>query len=223
VTLKAYHDQPNFAPAAWVTQQMASPDYPSLQWQLVAQLLYYSDPARCQYVHLVDGGISDNLGVTPLLLQRQQEANDLSIGQMIDREHVRHVAVIMVNAANRPDKDWTMRAHPPGAVAILNKAISGLMTNSTVAASRDLRLRAVTASADRPDVDFALIEIGFDNLPSEAERSFFENVATTLALSTETYDRLIQVGSRLLAENPEYQRFVAGLGGTTLSSEPSQR
>jgi NTE family protein len=212
LALRAYHHQEDFVLPNWVTEQLNFPDFPSRAWQQASQLHYYTDEERSQWVHLIDGGVTDNLGVTPLIHPARDEINDLSIGQMVDPERVRHGLFIMVNAATHPDTDWTMRSHPPGGIAILNKAIAGLMSNTTVSASRALRHRAITARADNPDVSITLVEIGFANLPVE-EKSFYRNVATSLFLATETYERLIEVGARLLAESEEYQRFVASLNG----------
>lgn len=212
ITLRSHHVAPAFDLPEWIAAELASPEYHSLSWQQANQLTYYTDPEHCGYVHLVDGGVTDNLGVRPILAPRREAMNDLSVRQMVDPDRVRRLLLIMVNAANRPDTDWTLRAHPPGALAVLNQAISGLMSNTTASTTRDLRERLQLASATQ-HIDVTVVEVGFDALPEE-ERGYFLNIATSLGLSMETYERLIGVGARLLAENPEYRGFVESLGGT---------
>jgi NTE family protein len=224
IGLRVYHGEPNFALPDWITQQMASPDYPSLAWQQANQMAYYLDPAKSEYVHLVDGGITDNLGVRPILSPPREDRNDLSVRQMVDITRVQHMLFIMVNAANQPDSNWTRRAHPPGALAVLGKAIGGLMSNTSASMARALRKRLVTAreivAGRHMQADITVVEVGFTAVPVE-ERSYFLNVATSLGLSTETYDRLIEAGARLVADSPDYQRFVAMLGGSVTPSPSS--
>ena len=58
------------------------------------------------------------------------------------------------------------------------------------------------------------IHLAFENLEDPAERLFFENVSTALALDEETVEKLIEVGGRLLYKNKEFQRLVKDLSGT---------
>lgn len=220
IGLRVYHEQPNWVLPEWITQELASSEFSSMDWQQANQLTYYTRPEQSQYVHLVDGGITDNLGVRPVLSAPRRSQNDLSVRQMVNLDRAKHVLLIMVNAANQPDSDWTRRAHPPGALAVLNKSIGGLMSNTSASMSRSVEERLMTAQQRNQGTSITLVEIGFSDLP-EQERGYFLNIATSLGLSTETYDRLIDTGARLLAESPEYQQFVTALGGTVTPVHPT--
>ena len=61
------------------------------------------------------------------------------------------------------------------------------------------------------DVRATLIEIGFDDLLSEEERTYFNALPTSFNLPPEAIDRLREVGARQLRDSPEYQRLVREL------------
>ena len=63
-------------------------------------------------------------------------------------------------------------------------------------------------------------EAGADDPVAQAledpeERSYFEQVPTSLSLDDDVVDRLIEVGRRLLRESPEYRELLTKLGATT--------
>ena len=52
---------------------------------------------------------------------------------------------------------------------------------------------------------------------SNADIAFFNRIPTSFSLSDEQVDKLIAVGHELLRGNPDYQRFLADLGGARAS------
>ena len=61
------------------------------------------------------------------------------------------------------------------------------------------------------DIKFYLVEIKFDALKDEAERSYFKHLPTSFKLSEEVVDELRAVAHRILNESPEYQRLLRDL------------
>jgi NTE family protein len=213
IVLRNHEDRPDFTVPAWVEEGLALREYSSDNYQQARQMAVYADPETSPYVQLVDGGISDNLGVRSLLNPPHGAVNDMSVASMVDTDRVKRVAIIIVNAANQPDSMWPLHPTPPSKLGVLNAAISGLISSNTYAVSRMLRERLATVHEER-GLEVSLIEVGFDSIEDEETRSFFRNVATSLALSSETYHRLIVEGARLLVQSPEYQRLVRELNGT---------
>ena len=54
-------------------------------------------------------------------------------------------------------------------------------------------------------------QVTFDNLKDPAERAYFKQVKTRLALPAEQVDRLREAGGRLLREAPAFQRLLSDL------------
>ena len=73
----------------------------------------YEDPAR-PYVHLFDGGLSENLGLTAVLSGLRALKVDPDETVLPALRRARKVVVIAVNALRFPEVDWDRSAAPPG-------------------------------------------------------------------------------------------------------------
>jgi NTE family protein len=61
------------------------------------------------------------------------------------------------------------------------------------------------------DIDFYLIEVDFDALSAEGERSYYKNLPTSFHLSYEAVDLLRAAGRRILLHSPEFERLLRDL------------
>ena len=64
------------------------------------------------------------------------------------------------------------------------------------------------------DIEFFLIEVKFDALRDEAERSFLKQLPTSFSLTPEQVDILRATARRIMAESPEYARLLKRIGKT---------
>ena len=82
----------------------------------------YLDSKQHPYIHLVDGGVSDNVGMRGVLdaLELLEALHDAGVPTPLDR--VRRVVVFVVNSLSSPPTTWDESESPPGTVDILLKA-----------------------------------------------------------------------------------------------------
>ncbi len=181
------------------------------------------------FIHVVDGGISDNLGLRGVLegLEVLEASPEFRASAGLDR--LDRVAVIVANARSAPRTDWDRHETPPGIVAQLLQSSSvpidrnsyeliQLMKDTAERweSQRQLvvarqRLAGATEGEARARVRriaaFA-IDVSFDAIADPDERGYFMNLPTTLALPSETIDRVREIAGRLLRESPEYQKLL---------------
>ncbi|MGA3006354.1 MAG: patatin-like phospholipase family protein [Opitutaceae bacterium] len=197
-------------PAAWpafaqqVNAELSDPQVPR---RVATAIRSYFDTSSRPFIHLVDGGLSDYLGLHGLL--------DMSLPtRNIDnalREHhhadIRNIAVIVVNAAAERSAQWNTRSHL--SIPQVLRAVSNAVTqyNGTRALA-DFRRRLESWRQDGVGRAFHLVEISFDQLADPEERSLLLNLPTSLSLPAETVDRLRKVGARLLRESSAFQEFL---------------
>jgi NTE family protein len=55
------------------------------------------------------------------------------------------------------------------------------------------------------------VEVSFDVISDEKERSYFKGLPTSFVLADEEVDELRAVGRRLLRDSPEFQKLLAEL------------
>jgi NTE family protein len=174
----------------------------------------YEDPAR-PYVHLFDGGLSENLGLTEVLraFELLKVAPDETVLPALRR--ARTVVVIAVNALRFPEVDWDRSPAPPDTDTLMDQMWSIPVDRISLDAVEQVREKLAAwqaeAPAGGPERRGYLAQVTFDSLKDPAERLYFKRVKTTLTLPKEQVDRLREVAGRLLREAPAFQRLLADL------------
>ncbi|MDP2838933.1 MAG: hypothetical protein Q8O11_02670, partial [Syntrophales bacterium] len=58
------------------------------------------------------------------------------------------------------------------------------------------------------NMKLAVIDLSFDGLSEPSEKAFFNGLPTSISLTGEQVEKLIEVGGRLLEENPDFREFM---------------
>jgi NTE family protein len=187
------------------------------------------------YIHVVDGGVADNIGVRGVLEALEELAASAAFQGEVGFGAIRRVVLIVVNARSAPRTDWDRVESPPGVIAQLLQA-SGVPIDrysfETVELMKDraeitkwrrellvarARLAGKTeaeAEASVPKVSLEVLDVSFEAIPDPKERDYFMNLPTSFVLPAEDVDRLREVAGRLLRQSAEYETVVRDLGGT---------
>jgi NTE family protein len=168
------------------------------------------------YIHLVDGGVTDNLGLRSImdgLLVTEATGVDT---EKLDR--VRRVAILLVNAEQRTKVDWDRKPNPPG---ILNLGVRSSSIPMAKYSYETIELLSEKIEhwkelADKHrgqtgTLEFYLIDVNFGNLPDPEERVYLQNLKTSFNLPDGDVDRLRKAAGELVRQSPEYQRLLADL------------
>jgi NTE family protein len=177
------------------------------------------EPGR-PYIHLLDGGLADNIGLRAPYMALSSDASPWSVLSRINQGRVRRVVVITANAKTKPSHDWDQRRRAPGVFSVLGFVTSGPMDNysfDTVQMVRDFftqqnaDAKSVNACAARikdacgvtsPDqrrvVDFFAVELSFDAVDDDALRGCLDNLPTSFVLPEKTVALLRVVARSLL-------------------------
>ena len=213
--------------------------------QRYEELVELQDSAARPYLHLVDGGVSDNVAVRAIveMLEAVDVSNRLDAIPLL--RDVRRIAVIVVNAVTSPAVDWGRIESAPGivdqlwqassvpidrysyeSINLLNDIVSrwALERRLAMAEARLAGKDELAEELSRPSIDLYAIDVSFRDIADPGERHYFENLPTSFALSPEAVDRLREVAGRVLRASPAYSRLVQALGGDPATSfiEPSQ-
>lgn len=184
--------------------------------RLAQALVSYLDAEDRPFIHLVDGGVADNLGLRGLLDMSAMNGGFSEMLKLCRFNRVRKIAVIVVNAAAKHGARWNHGSNP-GVVDVL-QAVSEHATHQASARTiaefkaglEDWRTRPEPETAEAAAIPRAyhLVEVSFDRLSDPAERRFFRELPTSLTLPAVTVDRLREVGGRLLRESRAFQQLL---------------
>lgn len=99
----------------------------------------YEDAGRRPYIHLLDGGISDNIGVRAVATAFTEEDSGWGVPEKIREGRIRRLAVIIVDAKTAKNLDKDGKPRPPGVVSVLLASASNPMANYSTETVERLR------------------------------------------------------------------------------------
>lgn len=219
ITLSNYAGNCSFTQPDWITRALGSRRESVRRYAVASDLQSYLDSGKRKYIHLLDGGLSDNLGLRATLDRLALAGNAAELAETYGRNGLRRLVHVVVNAQARhdyPQLDQFAEVPTLNAIAFTVSNTTDRFNVETLAyartamidAARELAQRQAKAGVpDGDDVQAMLIEIGFDDLDNDEERAYFNALPTSFNLPPEAIDRLREVGSRLLRASPDYQRL----------------
>ncbi len=172
----------------------------------------YANKEDRQYIHMVDGGITDNLGLLAIYEMVEIAGGARAFMQSIGATSAPKLVVISVNASARPQYPLEASNRVPSIENTIN-AMTDAQLHRTNARTLDLFKRSLARWAEdlsTPErrVEPYFVEINFDSLVQPSRRLFFHQIPVGFSLNRAQVDNLIQVGRELLNLDPEYRRFV---------------
>ncbi len=175
----------------------------------------YHDADR-PYVHVFDGGLSENLGLAEVITAFEILRVDPASPLLPGLRSAHKVVVIAVDALRFPEVDWDRSPAPPGTGTLEDQMwsipVDRISVDSVELVRERLAAWQAEAPADGPGRrQFYLAHLTFDDLPDPADRAYFRRVQTSLALPREQIDRLREAGARLLQGAPAIRRLLADL------------
>lgn len=177
----------------------------------------YTNHVHHQFIHLVDGGVSDNLAIRPLLRVIEERGEPFSA--LTPKDAPTKVVFVVVNSQTRVIPDWSRHEWQPGFIFQLigfSESVMSAYSEDTLELFNSLVAEWTEETQKRRvKIEFYPIEISFKNLPERKDREFFNQVPTSFSLPGPTVDRLKRAGGDLLRASPEYQRLVRDLGGVS--------
>lgn len=231
LTLENHAERSVEAPALRGTRERALAD--GAPPDLTRHHFSYLDAKDRPFVHLVDGGVSDNLGLRGALDGGALNGGVAGLLNHLKQPQVKKIALVVVNAAAEHGRRWNRRRHPDvvdvvQAVAEQANHLANARTladlraeltrwceqpmAATAAAMSATGMSARATGAPATDRAFYLTEVSFDQLADPEERRFFNELPTTFSLPPRTVDRLREVGGRLLRESASFRKLRAAFG-----------
>lgn len=231
VTLKNYRPCETKSPPGWLKQAARTSWYldpPRVAWGRTASA-YASGQKK--YVHLLDGGIADNLGVSePYRLLTGDDVAPL-FKDDIAKGRIRKILFVMVNARSAKPSELDSRQATPGIVSMLTASIGSSIDRATFSTAERLRnllmtdFRGIANDAEAAGArDIAanfrvvanntrFIAVDFDAIGNPACRESFHSIATSWALSAREIDALNAMGEALLTQHPDFPAVLGMVDG----------
>ncbi|PJO77965.1 patatin-like phospholipase family protein [Neisseria brasiliensis] len=178
--------------------------------------LQYSDSQSRPYIHLLDGGLTDNLGMRSLLDMTEVYSSNMLVQQMSTHK-IKRIMVINVNAQNQINSDLDKTAAVPGMRDVVNAIIDIPIGKYSQESLR--RFRAFTdrwneaqyKDANGNPISLTFVSLSLRDLPESPLRDTVLNIPTSFYLPGDDVDNLRTAAAELMRHSKEYQGLLKEL------------
>jgi NTE family protein len=230
ISFKNFSNKCKYVAPAWLEQAKRGGRVGA---QRATELLSLLDAEKRPYIHLLDGGLSDNLALRGIIEGSGLQGNFEKLLMLAGVKNVKKLVILAVNAETSPDVMEFRSDHIP----VISKAMSSMIDIPINRYSFDTttlinmgvekwqaELKSKPRSADSPwakDAEIYFINASLSEIVDPDERIALMKIPTTLYLTDEQIDRLVMVASKLIRGNPEFQRLMKDIaapsdGSTTV-------
>ncbi len=184
----------------------------------------YMDRSRRPHVHLVDGGLIDNLGLRVAGDFAVEQGGFYELVDALGYRDVSHVVFISVNAETDPNYAIDQSADTPNFFQTLNALklpgrahsyeVAEQLRSSFEVWRDEVRKRRPLPRGAAPDAgpQFYFIDVSLQAIEDEDERNGFQSIPTALTLDPDAVDRLRAIARKLLLGSPDFKKLVSDLG-----------
>ncbi len=224
ISLKNYAGQCGFDPPRHLVEENRNPRGRKRRNELRS----YLDSEKRPYIHLLDGGLADNIGMRGVL-ELSALVDDIEASfEVLGAKKIQKLVYLMVSAETMPDLNHYKLDELPSLTRALN-ALIDIPINRYSDDTFELMRQAVTewrtqlqhrvrreSGVFTPDVEIYFINASLSELEDQEEQARLMRIPTNLALSNDQVDQLISAASKLIRNDKEFQRLLRDLGKEVL-------
>jgi NTE family protein len=175
------------------------------------------------HVHLLDGGLSDNIALRGILEGTSVTGGLEAVFQNAGVKQVKKLVILSVNAETSPD----IKEYRSDEIPVFTRSINSLVDIPINRYSADTLLltrfavemwrnniRKLSPSVEAVlgrDAEIYFIDANLGRIDDPVEQEYLMKIPTTLYLTDEQIDRLLLAASRLIYRDPAFQRLMNDL------------
>lgn len=183
----------------------------------------YNNVQERPYIHLVDGGLADNLGVKRIIDSIASSGGLARSLRLRGVRGIRKLVFLSVDAGRTMSFAADRVDSVPSSIEVAKGVEFGLLshyaaeTQAAFAEEIEKWRREIHLAASEPDSPFApdadlyYIEVGLRDYPSQATRAELLAIPTAYTLDEKQVDELINAGHEILDTNTEFKRLLTDL------------
>jgi NTE family protein len=175
----------------------------------------YSNKESRKYIHFVDGGITDNMGLRAMTDVITISGGPSAMINKMQRKVPRRVVLLSVNASTEHNSDMDKATVQPSMLDALNAMTEVQLhryNSATVdKVKEDLDIWTEQMSTSEHPLTTYFIQVSFEETPQLKLKLFLNKIPTSFSITDEQVDSLISSARNLLRANPEFQRLLSDI------------
>lgn len=175
----------------------------------------YMDHENHPYIHLIDGGVADNLGARAMTERLEAFRNGFSL--LVESNKPKSIIMITVDAevepvhsvdesAEKPSLGDTLEAFSNIQFQLFNNETRILLSNKLDELKRRLE-------SEGARVDLYKVPVAFASVHGKSLKEHLNSLPTSLELSSSDVDLLERTGAELVRHNKEFKAFLKTVDG----------
>jgi len=222
ITLKNYASKCSVSPIIWSSKDVS--DKEKKRYEQALRIKKYRDSEKYKYLHLVDGGVADNLGIRSLIDMTAYHGNSMwNVLKTYKMQQTKKLIFIVVNASGFPNIKAAKSRITPSTFDVIDTTTSIQSNKYNVETLDYLRGKfplwekqiakgrcIKKHTADCAQIKINLVEVNLQDLTPK-EKTELLHVPTSLELPPKTVDRLTKAGSDLLKRSQTYQLLLESI------------
>lgn len=226
ITLKNHAENCSYSPIVWDIQSKNKSQVYNKEkrYKEALKITAYRDNKQLKYLHLVDGGVADNLGIRSILDTISFHNDSMWYAmKTYGMQNTKKMVFMTVNAASFLNSSVATKRRAPSTINIIDTTTT-IQSNKYNTETIDLLSSKFplwkkqiqqgrckeNPSPVCADIEFELIEINLDDL-TQNEIQQLGIVPTALELPSKTIDQLISAGKNLTIRSKSFQKLLRDL------------
>lgn len=233
----AYDDTQSCTRPQWIDEYAKIDDELSRRRHLAGLAGSYLDKRKSAYVHLLDGGVSDNLALRGFM----QLMAPVSEGGTLDEDRLKrlqHIVMVSVDGQAEPDRELTDVPYLDSVFRVIGAVTSTAIDRygfETLIHAREMtgRLAAAFARRDCPagadgkptacrKVEPHFAHVALSDLADDEKRKELAAIPTGLTIADSNVDALVQAGRDAVLCDKDMRRFFLGLPNAVVPPMPAR-
>jgi NTE family protein len=232
IVIQNYADRCQFDAPDWVSSA-DRPGAPAILRASAAALQRYREQSDVKFVKLLDGGMTDNLGLSGFVLELAAATKPYEPLTPRQAVNLKRFLFVVVDSGRPPGGDLAKNAEAPEIMDLI-QAVSDTAVDANVRAAYDAfvaemekwrdrlveyrcgltppevaTMRGSTEGWDCRNLTLQVAKVSFEQMREASVRARLDKIPTRFKLPKDDIDLLITSAGSLLRQNPNYKEFLA--------------
>ena len=196
-----------------LTSTLKNPHQDQRRFREATRQSIYLDQTRKPYIHLVDGGLTDNLGVQPLNDRLATGTGLWNLMKLLGQKRATKVMMVVVDSSARLPTEWDLTPNIPPLSAVINAASSAPLNRVSFetleflrtqkdAWAEAARISRCRETAECTPLDFNLVILRLEDDTDPKRRERLLSLPTGFKLQPQQISDVIEATGEIVRRNP---------------------
>lgn len=213
LTLKNHAGSCGYKIPEWLPRALENPHNNPRRYREAQRQSIYLERERKPYIHLVDGGLTDNLGVQPLNDRLVTGEGLWKLMKLLGQARATKVIFVVVDASARLPTEWDMTPNIPPLSSVIEAATSAPLNNVSFetleflrsqkdAWAEAARIARCQETTECIPLDFSLVVLRLEDDTNPTRREQLLSIPTGFTLLPQQITDLIEATGEIVRRHP---------------------